>query len=359
MINASAINQTIEIIPLLGYELKKAGGYHVGACPFCGGTDRFTVKHTRDGDRCHCRQCWDGKYHTAIDYIMRRDNVPFKTALQTLGGDAVGSMRPITPRPQPKPIQIPDSTWQASALLDVDTASAALITSQVGKDFLSSRALLPGTWEAWQLGFSFEYDPIAKRKRPAIIIPWYDMDSMGEMITAVKYRFMDSDPNPKALRYSCKTGSKFDVPFGLWDALPGFHDSLLLVEGELNCISAWQCRPAGVSVLSFGGEGSGDARAMQSIAARYKNVYVWADDVWDNPKQVNRAKELRALVRGRGRALRSVKQDEVKQDANQLLQVGALDIFLSAVLNVACTEYPAEYYLNKINEVKNDRRTSR
>ncbi len=81
--NASAINQTIEIIPLLGYELKKAGGYHVGACPFCGGTDRFTVKHTRDGDRCHCRQCWDGKYHTVIDLVMRRDNVPFKTALQT------------------------------------------------------------------------------------------------------------------------------------------------------------------------------------------------------------------------------------------------------------------------------------
>jgi len=207
MMNATAINQTVEIIPLLGYELKKAGGYHVGACPFCGGTDRFTVKHTKDGDRCHCRQCWDGKYHTAIDYIMRRDNADFKTALQTLGGDAMKPItRPITPRPV-KPLTLPDSTWQAGAWREVDAASDALLYHPQGEParvFLTSRALLPGTLQAWQLGSMFVYDPIAKRKRLAITIPWYDMDGTGEALTAVKYRFMDNDPNPKALRYSGK-----------------------------------------------------------------------------------------------------------------------------------------------------------
>lgn len=355
MNNATAINQTVEIIPLLGYELKRAGGYHVGACPFCGGDDRFTVKQTPQGERWHCRQCGDGKYHTAIDYIMRRDGCDFKTALQTLGGDVQKNITPrkVTPTP-PKPLQIPAQEWQGETWREIDAATAALLYQPQGKaarDFLTSRGLSFGTWEAWHMGFMFEYDPIAKRKRPAIIIPWYDLDANGEIITAVKYRFIDSDPNPKALRYLCKAGSKFDLPFGLWSACPDFHHSLLFVEGELNCLSVWQCRPAGVSVLSFGGEGSGDNRAMQSIAARYKNVYVWADDVWDNPKQAKHAAELRALVRGRGIALRSVKQDEIKRDANQLLQAGALDIYLSAVLNVACTEYPAEYYLNKINEV--------
>ncbi|MCX6059708.1 MAG: CHC2 zinc finger domain-containing protein [Chloroflexi bacterium] len=338
--NAIAINQTTEIIPLLGYALKKAGGYHVGACPFCGGKDRFTVKRTSQGDRWHCRQCGDGKYHTVIDYIMRRDNVPFKTALQTLGGDVAHIIpRMVTPRPQPKPIQIPAQDWQGETWREVDAASAALLyhpQGEAARAFLTSRGISFAMWEAGQLGFMFEYDPIAKRKRPAIIIPWYDLDANGEIITAVKYRFIDSDPNPKALRYSSKGGSKFDIPFGLWDALPGFHHSLLFVEGELNCISVSQCRPAGVSVLSFGGEGSGDNRALQSLAERYKNVYVWADDVWDNPKQANHAKELRALVRGRGYALRSVKQGEVKRDANQLLQVGALSDYLSAVLGVEC-----------------------
>ncbi len=338
MMNATAINQTVEIIPLLGYELKKAGGYHVGACPFCGGSDRFTVKHTRDGDRCHCRQCWDGKYHTVIDYIMRRDNVPFKAAMQTLGGDAMkrAPQKIKATFPTSKPITLPAAEWQASAWREVDAAGEALNTSESARAFLLTRSLSVSTWEAWQLGFMFVYDPIAKRKRPAIAIPWTDWDAAGEVIAAVKYRFMDSDPNPKALRYSCKTGSMFDVPFGLWAALPEYHHSVLFVEGELNCLSAWQCVPAGVSVLSFGSEGGGDARAMQSIAARYKNVYMWADDVWDNPKQINHAKELRALVRGRGAALRSVKENGVKYDANQLLQVGALPEFLSAVLGVDC-----------------------
>src|ERR1700690_4522867 len=89
------IKQTVGIIPLLGYEPKKAGAYHVGACPFCGGTDRFTVKNTPTGDRWHCRQCGDGKYHTVIDFVMKRDNCNFKTALKTLGCE---TQKPVTIR---------------------------------------------------------------------------------------------------------------------------------------------------------------------------------------------------------------------------------------------------------------------
>jgi hypothetical protein len=338
MMNASAINQTIEIIPLLGYELKKAGGYHVGACPFCGGTDRFTVKHTKDGDRWHCRQCGDGKYHTVIDYIMRRDNADFKTALQTLGGDTLKHIpQAERPKPQPKPITLPSAEWQASALAEITAAADALYQPQgaAARAFLSARSLSVSTWKARLYGAGKAYDFIVNRWRPAIFIPWYEWDKDGEVITAVKYRFIDHDPNPKALRYSCKKGSSFNVPYGLVNALESHH-TLLLIEGEFNCDSALQCRPAGVSVLSFGSEGGGDNRVLQSLASRYQNVFVWADDVWNNPKQAQRAKELRALVRGRGKALRSVKQDEVKQDANQLLKVGALPEFLSRVLGVEC-----------------------
>jgi hypothetical protein len=335
--DARHINQTTEIIPLLGYELKKAGGYHVGACPFCGGKDRFTVKRTTQGDRCHCRQCWDGKYHTVIDYIMRRDNCDFKTAVKTLGGDVQKNITPrmVMPIP-PKPIQIPADDWQGEAWREVDTASDALCQSQgkAARDFLTSRKIPFAMWQAWHLGFMF-YSPKDKPhvRIPVLTIPWYDMDANSEAITAVKYRVL----NPESkLRYFSKAGSRFDIPFGLWDALPGFHHSLLLIEGELNCISVSQCRPAGVSVLSFGSEGGGDIRALKAIAKRYPNVYVWADDVWDNPNQKQHARELHALIRGKGKPLRSVKQDEVKQDANQLLQVGALAGFLSRVLNVEC-----------------------
>lgn len=338
--DAKTINQTTEIIPLLGYELRKAGGYHVGACPFCGGRDRFTVKHTSNGDRWHCRHCGDGKYHTAIDYIMRRDNADFKTALKILGGDIQKTVTPrtVTP-PPPKPLQIPAQDWQADAWREVDAASDELLyadnaIAQQAREFLAGRGINKAANHAWLLGCMLAFDPIAKRKRPVITIPWYDMDAGGEALTAVKYRFIDSDPNPKALRYSCKAGSKFDVPFGLWDILPDYHHSLLLIEGEFNCLSVWQCRPAGLSVLSFGSEGGGGIRALQALAKHYQHVYIWADDLWNNPKQAQRAEELRGLIRGKGIALQSPKRGGVKYDANQLLQVGALPEFLARVLKV-------------------------
>lgn len=338
--DAKAINQTVGVISLLGYELKKAGGYHVGACPFCGGVDRFTVKSTRDGDRWHCRQCGDGKYHTVIDLVMRRDNVNFKTALQTLGGDA-GRAPLFAPRmvqnpTRPKPIILPAAGWQADAFTEITTAAEALNNSDIACAWLSARALAVSTWEAWLLGSMFVYDPIAKRKRAAITIPWHDWDAASEMITAVKYRFIDDDPNPKALRYSSKKGSTFDMPFGLWAALPNYHHTLALFEGELNCLSAWQCQPAGVDTLSFGSEGGGSARVLQTLAARYENVFVWADDIWDDTKKKARAAELQSLVTGRGKLLRSPKENGVKYDANQLLQIGALPEFLSRVLGVDC-----------------------
>lgn len=341
--NATAINQTTEIIPLLGYELKKVGRYHVGACPFCGGDDRFTVKHTKDGDRWHCRQCGDGKYRTVTDFVMRRDNADFKTALQTLGGDA---MRPKAerPKPQSKPITLPSADWQASALAEITAAADALYQPQgaVARAFLSARSLSESIWKVRLYGYGMAKDYIVNRWRPAIFIPWYEWDGDGEVITAVKYRFIDHDPNPKAMRYSAKKGSVFDVPYGLM-TLSESHHTLLCVEGEINCDSALQCNPIGLSVLSFGSEGGGDNRILQSLASRYKNVFVWADDVWDDPKKKARAAELKLLVKGTGRALRSPKDDNgVKWDANQYLKAGLLPEFLFRVLGVECESIQGE-----------------
>ncbi len=330
--DAMTINQTVEILPLLSHSLRKAGAYHVGACPFCGGRDRFTVKHTPSGDRWHCRHCGDGKYHTVIDFVMRRDNVDFKTAMKILGGETAAPARPAA-RPKPQPLRLPSAEWQAEAWHEVDAAMTRLTTPHgaAARAFLQSRGLSFAMWEAWLLGCGMVYDPVARRERPAIVIPWRDAEAGRDTITALKYRFIDADPNPKALRYSSKRGSTFDLPFGMFDILPGFHHTLLLVEGEINCISVTQCRMNGVSVLSFGSEGGGRHDVLRAIAEKYKRVFVWADDV--NPQQAKRAEELRALVRGGGRVLRSPKRDGAKWDANQLLQAGALGEFLASVFS--------------------------
>ena len=318
------LKQRIDLTSLVGTNLHRRGMYSVGPCPFCGGTDRFVIKHAPECDLWLCRRCGgDQKYHPAVEFIMRRDHLPFKAALGRLGVAAAGR----TFHPQGK--TLPSAEWQAGALAEISAASDALLYAPQGRaarDWLLARGLSLSTWEAWLFGFML-YKP--QVRIPVISLPWYEWDAGGEVVTAVKYRVLQGGSK---LRYFSRAGSKFDAPFGLAYALPESHHTLLLVEGELNCVSVWQCQPPGVSVLSFGSEGSGDSRMLQAVAARYENVFVWADDVWDAPHRSARAQELRSLVSGQGKALRSVKQGGLKRDANQYLQDGLLPEFLARVL---------------------------
>ena len=209
--NPTQINLTTDLVSLAGGELRKSGVYHVGACPFCGGIDRFTIKHTPEGDHWYCRRCGDDKYHSSIDFIMRRDNVDFKAAYKSLAGEnLVSTRRPVKPSVKHlhKPISMPSAEWQAKAIRHMVSASDCLLESdngQMGREYLTRRGLSRAVWLAWHLGFSIEWDPRAGRKRPAIVIPWLDMDTKTEVITALKYRFIDNAPN--GLRYISMTGS--------------------------------------------------------------------------------------------------------------------------------------------------------
>lgn len=80
----------IDLLDLIGADtrLKKVantrGGEYAGACPFCGGKDRMRVQPEKA--QWWCRQCSPNEHwQSAADYVMRRDNVPFKEAMSRLG----------------------------------------------------------------------------------------------------------------------------------------------------------------------------------------------------------------------------------------------------------------------------------
>ncbi len=325
--DAQTINATVELLPLVGIELHKAGAYYVGPCPMCGGRDRFTLKHTPMGDRWHCRHCSDGKYHGVIDFIMARDRLSFIDACKLFNDGQVlrrQIIQPATTR-QPAPTA-PDLATQARMLSVMDTAADALQAPDLAaQEYLFARSLNPSTWEAWHIGAAMVYDPKAKRSRPAISIPWYYMDAQREIITAIKYRFIDNDPD--GLRYTSAPGSIF-VLYGAWSRINS-DKTLLLVEGEINALSLWQCWPVGVSVLSIGSEGGGRPDVIAKITAHYKNVFVWCDDP-------ARTLEYKAQIIQPTRGLQSPIVDGVKIDANTLLQRGRLQEFIQAVIGVDC-----------------------
>ncbi len=330
MVNAVDLNREYDLLALASRDttLRKSGTFYEGPCPFCGGSDRFSVKKTPQGYHWYCRKCGNGKYHTAVDYIMRREHLDFRTAVNYLGGE---NNRTLNDSPAPRlPVAglgLPDHAWQSAALRHVMAASDNLYAAgTAGRNYLLERGLHSGTWAAWQLGFAPAYDGKLRRSRAAIVIPWLDMDHDCITITAVKYRFIDGDRS--GLRYSCRKGS-VPLVFGLLSALT-HHDTLLLVEGEINALSVAQCIPEGVSCLSFGSEGGGQSAIFRHLSARYARVFVWADDK-------KKAAEIRGGLGHRQHAICSpIDAEGNKWDANKMLQGGMLMDFLSHMLKVPC-----------------------
>jgi len=300
--------------------LRKVGAYHIGPCPFCGGHDRFTLKHSDGGWLWHCRKCGDNKYQDAIAYVMQQDNIPFAKALRSMGGT------PNSTKCVPKPkdtrnklvIEIPAKEWQETAWRFVEQSSAMLMADvhgEEGRKYLQSRGLFPADWYRELLGFAKVKDPKAGVHRPTIVIPHFD--NCWKVI-AVKLRFVDD--NPQGLRYSARKGSKL-LFWGLhtWFDMQSI---LVLVEGELNAISIRQCYPDGISVVSFGGENLGAAQKalLLALATQFQKVIVLTDKA-EKAREVQKAINMRCVL------LKSPNG----HDANDLLQAGVLADFLKAI----------------------------
>ncbi len=65
--------------------LRRAGGVHVGPCPFCGGSKRSVRFEVRPAQRVWvCAVCQDGG--DAIAFVMRAEGLGFRAAVERLGG---------------------------------------------------------------------------------------------------------------------------------------------------------------------------------------------------------------------------------------------------------------------------------
>jgi hypothetical protein len=323
-IDTDRIRQDVDLIELAGQvtTLKRWTAKEMaGPCPKCGGDDRLHVQR----DFWFCRGCYPPENklpHDAIAWVEWLHGVDFLEAIRLLDANAL---------PEPVAKAIPatkthtrgwtDATWQAAARHEARTAATELDSAngEAARAYLAGRAILPDTWRAWGLGCGAPWNPRIGEEKPAIILPWRD----GDSIRALNYRFFGADID-KPARFSQKKDGERTL-FGL-DLLRG-GDSLLLIEGELNAISAWQAsREIGLDVVSFGPEDNASSAPVIELALRYKRVWVWLD----KPDKVSAAMDVIPGAKG----LKSVELDGVQLDANALLQRGALGEYLIAVLGL-------------------------
>jgi len=223
------------ILALVPTELKRVsghnGGEYAGACPWCGGDDRFRVWPKTN--RYWCRQC--DRKGDPVDLIQQLQGVTFADAVDRL---ASGVDLTID-RQEPDPESEPDyTTWTTRARAFQEYAQSKLKPD--GIDYLASRGIDQLT--AWGGGIGWNPEPITDKGShwgltesvylaPGLVIPH---EHKGQ-ITAINIRTDQGYRIVKGSRLA-RDGQRVIYKPAPWPV----KEKLILFEGELDALAAWQ-----------------------------------------------------------------------------------------------------------------------
>ena len=229
-------------------------GERYGACPKCGGTDRFHLRSYNGRDYFFCRQCHD-KRGDAIEYMCWLHGMTTGDAIRALApsgwGQGGNALIPATSkRPAPtKPAEVaPNATWQAVAREFIDACATALWTPDSAKAlaWLHGRGLNDDTLRRFKIGYHGRDERIggelALWADKGITIPAVVLSD----VWGVNIRLPVGEP-----KYRKLTGSRAAL-FNC-EALLKAHTALLCA-GEFDAMLAQQHAPAGLACVTFGSE---------------------------------------------------------------------------------------------------------
>jgi DNA primase len=233
----------VDLVALAGVPLKKRGRQLVGACPMCGGTDRFFV----DPDKgvWGCRRCTDGSYRDALHLVSMMHGLDLKTGdgfraacdlIQVQPPDRGQQKR--TPRsvPNTAPALRPDyasysKDWQSKANEFVGLAAENMLTAHDAREYLAGRGILSDVVSGREIGYNpapyqATWGDVEVYMPPGIVIPW----EMHSLFTYSRIR-VRTNGNPK---YQQAAGASNGL-FYVGRVLPSSY--VVLCEGELDALS--------------------------------------------------------------------------------------------------------------------------
>ena len=313
-------------------QLKKEGaGEWAGPCPKCGGSDRLHVR----AEWFFCRQCHE-KRGDAIEFLRwMQPGLTFADAVSQLTGEAA-MPQPVKQKAAPTRQTAP--AWNgARAAMRLKEYQDLLWedAGQPGQQYLEQRGLEPHTWLLFELG----YAPDANGAGPAIAMPWY----AGGKLVAIRYRLLHPSGGQKI---TSEAGSRFGGRLFGGQRMAGAGESkrwLLIVEGEINCMSAWQvAHDSHLDVLSLGSESANLSEKAIEYAQQFRRVVIWADrgDIASKlAEKIPGAYAVRSPLRkdAAGEVMLGEDGKPLKIDANDLLRSGLLGGFLALARADAAT----------------------
>lgn len=321
--------------------LHKSGYTCTAPCPMpsCKSTrDGFWVDSRTNTGGCHsCDWVWNGSGSGPVGFLRAREGLEAWEARDMILGRSSSPIITTTIKKAPKqPKRKKESgmwknpAWQESARAQAELANMNLFAhpdAQPARDYLLSRGINPGTWEAFMLGA--DLNPDGKRIGPVVTIPWLLSDYR---VTNIRYRLLTPIKRKKGYQ-------KYDSrPNG--DALIfGGHlrrrtNTLILCEGELNAMSIWQAAEDAyfsLDVLSYGARriNSQVIDQLRKVANSYNNVAIIADNQADaqrNAEQLQLNKPCMIIANPSGK------------DPNELLQEGTLLDLIQEILKPTPTD---------------------
>lgn len=278
-------------------------------CPLHGESDNKTAFHIfSDGKRWQCfTRCSDPNNGDCFDFYMKWKSVDFKAAVRDLAqraGIEPGRVRATSrgePQPKPQPLQplpqAPNASWQETGLKFVEYAKNELCSTELGFKALAylqaERGLEPGTIDHFDLGYNPKDLYMARARwglegdkkiwlSRGVTIPGYYLDQLwyvkirrplaGDGLS--DYISPVADDNLKAIKFAGPAGGIATL-FGAitWVGLP----ALLLVEGEWDCMLAWQEGRGLCDVATLGGVKHKPDAADKLALARYPLVVQVSD----------------------------------------------------------------------------------
>ncbi len=294
--DAHAIERTFDLLPLVesDSQVKRQGAYYIGPCPFCGGTDRFNLKQTENGWRWFCRYCGEGKYHGAIDYIMRRENLSFTEAVNKIAPGAAPSYpwlerarRAVEAKQE---MAKPGQRWQERGKEYVKECMANLWKPENRRalDWLTARGFIPETLQRYGIGYNpnDRNEPLATWGMTGdgevwlargIVIPC--ASDSGELYYVKTRRPIQAGSKEK--KYIKVKGSKPGL-FGHWNLRGAWL--AIVTEGEFDCMILDQQAKDLAGVGTFGSATDSPMNVDPDLL-RWHTTAAYTCLVFDNDEQ--------------------------------------------------------------------------
>ena len=238
-----------------------------GACPFCGGTDRFAVFVNESPERYYCgihgNGC--GARGDAIDFLRMIDHLTFTEAYTALTGVAIHRTLPSTTPSE----DWRSERWQRKVATFCKDAEQRLWTDEglPVRTYILSRGLTESTIKKAHLGM------VIRSCIPYLVIPWFD--EQHERYWRVNLRDIRPDIKPSE-RYKNLEGS--NVRDGMYGAISLIYNRpTFLVEGEIDALSIIQEAADLVSVVATGGTHGSHALEWVIKLANMPHVFVAFD----------------------------------------------------------------------------------